>query len=133
MVPYTVEDIERGIINLPTLIALVAEYQDKIVGWANIHKFPHPRRKGLGDLAIYLHQDFHNVGLGTAMTERLLQLAQNEKMHRIELTVVKENKIALHLYEKFGFQIEGVSKDAFYGQDGRYHDIINMGLILPQC
>jgi len=133
MVPYTVEDIERGIVNLPTLIALVAEYQDKIVGWANIHKFPHPRRKGLGDLAIYLHQDFHNVGLGTAMTERLLQLAQNEKMHRIELTVVKENKIALHLYEKFGFQIEGVSKDAFYGRDGRYHDIVNMGLILPQC
>jgi len=133
MAPYTMEDIERGISNLPTRIALVAEYQDKIVGLANIHKFLHPRRKGLGDLAIYLHQDFHNVGLGTAMTERLLQLAKNEKMHRIELTVVKENKIALRLYEKFGFQIEGVSKDAFYGQDGRYHDIINMGLILPQC
>ena len=65
MAPYTMEDIERGISNLPTLIALVAEYQDKIVGLANIHKFPHPRRKGLGDLAIYLHQDFHNVGLGT--------------------------------------------------------------------
>jgi RimJ/RimL family protein N-acetyltransferase len=54
-------------------------------------------------------------------------------MHRIELTVVKENKIALHLYKKFGFQIEGVSKDAFYGHDDRYHDIVNMGLILPQC
>jgi RimJ/RimL family protein N-acetyltransferase len=66
------------------------------------------------------------------MTERLLQLAKNEKMHRIESTVVEENKIALRLYEKFGFQIEGVSKDAFYSQDGKYHDIVNMGLILPQ-
>jgi putative acetyltransferase len=132
MTPYTMENIERLVNNLPTLIALVAEYQDKIVGYTSIHKFPHPRRKGLGDLAIYLHQSFHNVGLGTAMTERLLQLAKNEKMHRIELTVVGENKIALRLYEKFGFQIEGVSKDAFYGQDGKYHDIVNMGLILPQ-
>ena len=130
MAPYTMEGIERWISNLPTMIALAAEYQDKIVGWASIHKLPHPRRKGLGDMGIYLNQDFHKVGLGTVMTERLLQLAKNEKMHRIELTVVKENKIALRLYEKFGFQIEGVSKDAFYGQDGKYHDIVNMGLIL---
>jgi len=132
MAPYTMENIERLVNNLPTVIALVAEYQDKILGYTSIHKFPHPCRKGVGDLAIYLHQSFHNVGLGTAMTERLLQLAKNEKMHRIELAVVEENKIALHLYEKFCFQIEGVSKDAFYGQDGKYHDIVNMGLILPQ-
>jgi RimJ/RimL family protein N-acetyltransferase len=66
------------------------------------------------------------------MTERLLQLAKNEKMHRIELTVVAENKIALRLYGKLGFQIEGVSKDAFYSQDSKYHNIVNMGLILPQ-
>ena len=133
MAPYTMDNIERWINNLPTALALVAEYPDKIVGWASIYKFPHQRRKRLGDLGIYLHQDFHNVGLGTAMTERLLQLAKNEKMHRIELTVVGENKIALRLYEKFGFQVEGVSKDAFYGQDGKYHDVVNMGLILPQC
>jgi putative acetyltransferase len=132
MAPYTIDNVERWINNLPTLIPLVAEYRDKIVGWASIYKSLHPRWKGLGDLGIYLHQDFHNVGLGTAMTERLLQLAKNKKMHRIELTVVAENKIALHLYEKFGFQIEGVSKDAFYGQDGKYHNIVNMGLILSQ-
>jgi putative acetyltransferase len=132
MAPYTMENIERWTSNLPSLIALVAECQDKIVGLGSIYKSSHPRWRGLGDLGIYLHQDFHNVGLGTAMTERLLQLAKNERMHRIELTVVGENKIALRLYEKFGFKIEGVSKDAFYGQDAEYHDIINMGLILPQ-
>ena len=103
------------------------------MGYAVIAKSPFPRKKGIADFAVYLHQDFHNVGLGTAMTERLLQLAKNEKMHRIELTVVKENKTAIRLYEKFGFQIEGLSNDAFYGQDGKYHDIVNMGLILPQC
>lgn len=130
MAPYTMENVQQRINNLPTLIALVAEYQEEIVGWASIYKSSHPRRKGLGDLGIYLHQDFHNVGLGTAMTERLLQLAKNEKMHRIELTVVGENKIALRLYEKFGFQIEGVSKDAFFGFDGKYHDMVHMGLIL---
>jgi len=128
--PYTMESIERWISSLPNEIALVAEHQGKIVGWASIYKFPSPRRKGLGDLAIYLHQDFQNVGLGAAMTGRLLQLAKNDNMHRIQLTVVKENKTALHLYEKFGFQNEGISRDAYYGQDNKYHDIVNMGLIL---
>ncbi len=77
-----------------------------------------------------MHDDFLNVGLGNVMTERLLKLAKKDKMHRIELSVVAENKIALHLYEKCGFQIEGISKDDFYGRDGKYHDVINMGLIL---
>jgi L-amino acid N-acyltransferase YncA len=72
MAPYAMENIERWISNLPSLIALVAEYQDKIVGWGSIHKSSHPRWRGLGELGIYLHQDFHDVGLGTAMTERLL-------------------------------------------------------------
>jgi RimJ/RimL family protein N-acetyltransferase len=130
--PYTMEGIERWTKNLSSMIALVAEFHGKIVGWASIYKPPQSRKKGIGDLAIYLHQDFHDAGLGTAMTKQLLRLARNEEMHRIELTVVKENKIALRLYEKFGFQIEGVSKDAFYGQDGRYHDIVNMGLILKK-
>ena len=130
MAPYTMDVIERWMNDLPNLIPLVSEYQGKIVGQAVIHKFPHERRKGTGDLAVYLHDDFQNVGLGTAMTKKLLKLAKKEKMHRIELKVVAENKIALHLYEKCGFQIEGISKDDFYGRDGKYHDVINMGLIL---
>jgi len=130
--PYTLDIIQKWISNIQNLITVVAECHNGIVGYAVVYKSPYPRRKGIGDFAIYLHHDFHNVGLGTAMTKRILQLARKEKMHRIELGVVAENKIALHLYENFGFQIEGVSKDAFYGHDGKYHDIVQMGLILRQ-
>jgi len=131
LAPYSIEDIERWISSLPNRIALVAEYQDKIVGLASIYKIPSPRRQGVGELSVYLHQDFHSIGLGTAMTKRILKLAKNEKMHRIELAVVAENKSALCLYRKFDFQVEGISKDRYFGQDGKYYDIVNMGLILP--
>jgi len=130
MAPYTIERIQRWINNIQNLIPLVAEYKNKIVGYASIYKFPHPRRKGVGDLAIYLHQDFQNVGLGTAMTKKLLQLAKREKMHKIELQVVADNKIAIHLYEKFDFKTEGISEDSFLGHDRKYHDMIHLGLIL---
>ncbi|MCD6537557.1 GNAT family N-acetyltransferase [Candidatus Bathyarchaeota archaeon] len=95
-----------------------------------IYKFPHPRRREVGDLAIYVRQDFHNVGLGTAMMKKLLQLAQKEGMHKIELYVVEDNKVAIHLYKKFGFEIEGVSKDSFFGSNGKYHNMVKMGLLL---
>ena len=130
MAPYTMEVIQRWINNIKNLIPLVAEYNNRIVGYASIYKFQHPRRKGIGDLAIYLHQDFHNVGLGTAMMKKLLQLAKEHKMHKLELYVVEDNKAAVALYKKFGFKIEGISKDSFFGSDGKYHNMIHMGLLL---
>lgn len=100
MAPYTMEVIERWMSNLKNLIVLVAEWNNRIVDYAMIYKFLHPRRRGVGDLALYVHQDFHNVGLGTAMLKKLLQLAQKEGMHKIELYVVEDNIVAIHLYKK---------------------------------
>ncbi len=132
MPPYTREKLERWFTNLENYISLVAFHGDRIVGHAQIYKNPHPRRKRTGGLIIYLHQDFHNVGLGTYMLEQLLELARKEKMHRLTLGVVADNKRAIHVYEKLGFQIEGIMKDAYFGADNRYHDELIMGLILDR-
>jgi ribosomal protein S18 acetylase RimI-like enzyme len=55
---------------------------------------------------MYLHQDFHNVGLGAAMLPKLLELARREGLRRVGLTVVAENARAVRLYEKFGFKVK---------------------------
>jgi len=128
--PYTTEVIQRWVNNIQNLIPLIAVDGTKIIGYAAIYKLQHPRRKGVGDLHIYLHQDFQNVGLGSALMEKLLQLARKEKMHKIELSVIADNKTAIHLYKKFGFKIEGVSKDSFHGLDGKYHNMTHMGIVL---
>jgi RimJ/RimL family protein N-acetyltransferase len=51
-------------------------------------------------------------------------------MHRISLHVIADNEIAVHLYEKFGFKVEGVLRDSYYGEDERYHYELVMGLVL---
>ena len=130
MLPYTREVLERGwLSNLQNLLFIAAFHKDKMVGHAQIYKFSHSRRKGTGDLVIYLHQDFHNVGLGTAMLSRLFQLAKKEGLHRIGMHVVADNKPAIHLYEKLGFKIEGVIRDSYFEEDRKYHDELVMGLI----
>jgi len=131
MPPYTRETLEGGWFrNLQHITAVVAFYGDKIVGHAQIFKFPHPRRKGTADLLTYVHQDFQNVGLGAALLSRLIEIARNEGLRRIGLYVVADNKRAIRLYQKFGFKIEGVMRDAYFGDDGKYHDMLVMGLLL---
>jgi RimJ/RimL family protein N-acetyltransferase len=44
--------------------------------------------------------------------------------------VVADNKLAIRLYEKLGFKIEGVIGDSHLGGDGIYDDELVMGLIL---
>jgi RimJ/RimL family protein N-acetyltransferase len=131
MPPYTRERLEEWWFkNLQNITAMVAFHGDKIVGHAQIFKSPHPRRKGTAELLIYIHQDFHNVGLGTAMLAKLMELSRKEGLHRIGLSVVADNKRAVHLYRKMGFKIEGVMKGAYFGEDGKYHDELVMGLLL---
>ena len=55
---------------------------------------------------------------------------KNGRTHRIGLAVVADNKPTISLYRKFGFKIEGVKRDAYFGEDGKYHGEIVMGLIL---
>jgi GNAT superfamily N-acetyltransferase len=79
MPPYTRDRIEKWwLSNLQNLIPIVALHGDRIVGHAQIFTPAHTRRKGTADLAMYLHQDFHNVGLGAAMLPKLLELARRE-------------------------------------------------------
>lgn len=128
--PYTKETIDRWLSNYERLIPLVAFYQDRIIGYATIFKHVHPRERAIADMGIYLHQDFHSVGLGTAMGETILSAAEDQGVHRVGLHVVEDNEIAVNLFKKLGFIIEGMMRDAYYGLDERYHNMLVMGKLL---
>jgi putative acetyltransferase len=61
---------------------------------------------------------------------RAVEWARNSGVvTRIELDVYVENARARHLYEKFGFEVEGRRRRAIF-RDGQYHDDLIMGLLL---
>ncbi len=130
MAPYTEETIDRWIGNLPNLISLVAVHGDEIIGYASVQKFTHPRLAGTGDLNIYIHQDYQGAGLGTALMVMLLNAANEQSLHRINLEVVADNETAVHLFRKFGFNVEGRRVEAYKAQDGGLYDILLMGKTL---
>lgn len=132
MPPYTKETVDRWMSSIEKLIPLVAVYEEQIVGYAAVFKHVHPRERGVADIGIYLHQDFHNVGLGTMMSETILSIAEEQGLRRIGLHVVEDNVVAVNLYKKLGFVVEGTMRDAYYGQDENYHNMLVMGLLLQK-
>ncbi len=130
--PYDEVKVDRWMTGADSGLSVVAIHGDRLVGIAAIYHRPRPRERGIGGMMIYIHQDFHGVGLGTAMTENLLVLAKKRGLHRIGLEVVEDNKAAVQLYKKFGFEIEGVLRDAYYGADKMYHNSLAMGLLFSE-
>ncbi|WP_339247391.1 GNAT family protein [Paenibacillus sp. FSL R10-2796] len=74
-------------------------------------------------------QEHRGKGYGTeAMTQMLRYGFETLKLHRIHLGVYTFNPRAVHVYEKLGFQRDGVERDALY-VDGEFHNMILMSML----
>jgi len=70
------------------------------------------------------------LGSASALTAPAIEWAKGTGIvTRIELAVYARNAAAIHLYEKFGFEIEGRRRRAVY-QNGEYVDDLIMALLL---
>lgn len=74
-------------------------------------------------------KDYWGKGYGKEGMKLLLNYCFYEmNLHRISLKVFSFNDRAIHLYEKLGFNKEGAARESLF-RDGKWHDIIHMGLL----
>ena len=88
---------------------LVAEVDGRVIGNIGL-RLAAGRRRDVGEFGMSVHDEFQGRGVGTALVQAMLDLADNWLgLRRIELVVYTDNVSAIHLYEKFGFRIEGTA------------------------
>jgi len=63
------------------------------------------------------HPGFQNLGVGTRLMEELEKEAVEAGCYKISLFTTPVMKSAIHLYEKLGYEREGVLKKQFHGID----------------
>ena len=91
----------------------------------------HERIRHIGQVFIVVKRAFWNQGIGKFLLEEAIDWAENSGViRRLELTVQVRNERAVHLYQAFGFEIEGIQKRGAYLAEGKFLDVYLMGKLI---
>lgn len=108
-------------------IILIAQYQEKTVGWL---VFQTPNRKRLahtGSFGMLILNEYRGLGIGKRLLEQLLKWAElNPHIEKISLGVFSTNESAIALYKKMGFVEEGRKINEIKLNDKQYIDDVLM-------
>ena len=97
--------------NSNSQVLYVAENEsNQIVGFASGSGGRALRNKHSLYCVVGVLSKYHGKGLGASLLKSLESWANNWKFHRMELTVMEHNQKGIGLYEKFGFEREGVKR-----------------------
>lgn len=110
---------------------LVAVIDGKAVGMAGLHPEANPRRAHAASIGMAVHDAYAGRGAGSALLAALIDQADRWlNIRRLELNVYTDNARAIALYERFGFEREGVLR-AYAWRDGAYVDSLTMARLRP--
>ncbi|MFJ7935399.1 GNAT family N-acetyltransferase [Sporosarcina sp. NPDC096371] len=111
-------------------IILLATINGDIIGIASINSSQKDRTKHVGTLGIVISKRFTGQGLGRILMEQLIEwAASNGVTNKISLVTREDNVFAIELYEKLGFETEGlILKDTLI--HGVYYNTLVMGLFV---
>ncbi|RHQ97591.1 GNAT family N-acetyltransferase [Peptoclostridium sp. AF21-18] len=84
----------------------------------------HARRlKHRTSLGIVLYLEYTGLGIGRIMIEEVCKIANENGIEQIELEVAANNRNAISLYEKLGFENVGTLPNNMKYSDGTYTDV----------
>ncbi len=100
----------------------------KVLGWCDVSPVFGHSRAHIGLLGIALLPEARGRGLGAQLLQSAIDKSWARGLTRLELSVRADNLNAKALYERFGFEHEGLLRRASL-IDGIYHDAHAMALL----
>jgi len=125
--PYVSVDARRArnAASPPGTTRLVAVVEGKVVGAISLQRFEN-RRAHVGAIGMGVHDTYAGRGVGSALMAAVVELADRWlNLKRLELQVWADNAPAIALYEKFGFEREGLLRAEGF-RDGAFADSLAM-------
>jgi RimJ/RimL family protein N-acetyltransferase len=98
---------------IPTNRNLIAENDERFVGFLSIIGSPVPRLRHSAHLALGVLQSAWGRGVATDLMNEALRWAPTVGLSRLELFVMTTNTRAIALYERLGFKFEGLRRRAY--------------------
>ncbi len=107
----------------------VVEINKQLVGYLSATGGSFSRNRHTVYIVIGILQSITGKGIGKRLFIELEKWADEQKIYRLELTVMVHNERAIKLYKKMGFEIEGKKKHSLL-LNGSYIDEYYMAKLL---
>jgi putative acetyltransferase len=98
-----------------------------LVGLINLRP---TRSEGVWSIGMWILPGRRGKGGGRMLVEAAIA-ARPAEVHKIELEVWPHNEGAIRLYERAGFEREGLRRDHYRRRDGRLHSSVIMARLFP--
>jgi len=97
--------------------------EDDLVGIGVLALNPRKKMKHIGIInSVYIKEDYRRMHLASSLFAFLEEEAKKLGIVRLHLSVMEDNKAAIHFYEKHGFILTGKELERIY-VNGNYHSL----------
>lgn len=104
---------------------LVAVADDAVVGYSNVRRLP-GWSDHVGDIHLSVSVGWRRSGVGTALARAIIDAAQDLGLRKVIVEVMEEQGAGRAVFERLGFQVEGVLQRHMRAHDGRPHTLLIM-------
>lgn len=106
---------------------LVAEVNGRIVGFSRCEGNKLKRSAHKVVFGTCVLKEYWGYGIGKNLLKESIAWADSNEIKKINLNVLETNETAIKLYQKYGFEVEGMLKKDKLLSDGNYYNTILMG------
>ncbi len=123
-------DIIRKILSDGRSMTWVIADDRHLVGGLTLRAMAPFKIRHTGHIVVGLLASHRGQGLGSKLFGQMETWARVHAFHRLELTVMCDNRAALNLYLTQGFMVEGLRRDSIRQPDGHWVDEYAMSKLL---
>lgn len=105
-------------------VAVVAEEEAAIVGYATFDRGVVRWRRHVAELRVAVTQNARGLGIGRLLLELAFELVLDIGVTKVIARMTPDQAGALRLFKRLGFEEEAVLRDHALGEDGRTHDLL---------
>ena len=107
-------------------VTVLAEDDGAVIGYASVHNDQVSWQRHLGELRIQVGPAYRGCGLGGLLGKDIFVIALDLGIERIVAQMTADQRQAIALVERHGFEHEAVLHDFVIGRDGRKNDLVVM-------
>lgn len=125
--PTSFEQLIQADSQSPRNLFLISQTEDRIIGYSRCEGNNLKRLAHQVEFGVCVLKEYWGYKIGTQLLLESIAWANSSQIKKMTLKVLETNEKAIKLYQKNGFEIEGILKMDKLLSDGKFYNTIIMG------